>query len=181
MKGTNFSMPKNNEDTMGNQNLMFDDDHESELFGIEDIMGLDGLLDATNEDSGMESDAGVEPSKSNGLTEMSPIVAEVELHHDCCNNHANVSTSTGSNGGGSGSTASSSSNFDHHRGIDWDWDWEIGTVDHARHDFQLWDEKEQFISWLCENDDHLQQPVFSDISADLDAEKEQAMVDWLLS
>lgn len=181
MKGTNFSMPKNNEDTMGNQNLMFDDDHESELFGIEDIMGLDGLLDATNEDSGMESDAGVGPSKSNGLTEMSPIVAEVELHHDCCNNHANVSTSTGSNGGGSGSTASSSSNFDHHRGIDWDWDWEIGTVDHARHDFQLWDEKEQFISWLCENDDHLQQPVFSDISADLDAEKEQAMVDWLLS
>ncbi|XP_021768784.1 transcription factor MYB14-like [Chenopodium quinoa] len=181
----NFSIPKNKiynnnnnnnnrEEVENDENLMFNEE-ETELLGIEEIMGLDGLLGTTNEENS------VGPSESNGPMGMSPI-AEDQNHnqHNSNNNNYNVSTFIGSNGGGSRSTASSSSNFDHHGGFDWDW--EIGTVDCIGQDFKLWDEKEQFISWLCENDDHLQEPpVFSDLSSDLDAEKEQAMFAWLLS
>ncbi|KNA26052.1 hypothetical protein SOVF_001180 [Spinacia oleracea] len=187
---SNINNNDSNKEEMGNENLMFSDVQESELLGIEDIMGLDGLLATTNEDSGLESDGGVGPSESNGPMGMSPFAAadhqdHQDHHHN--QNNINVSSSTGSNGGGSGSTASSSSNFDHQDHGGFDWDWEIGTVDYVGPEFKLWDEKEQFISWLCENDDHIiqqadHQPVFSDLnSADLDAEKEQAMFAWLLS
>ncbi|CAO2826616.1 unnamed protein product [Amaranthus hypochondriacus] len=82
---------------------------------------------------------------------------------------------------GVGSTTSSSSNFDHNvdRGIDWEW--EIGNVDVVGPEFQLWGDKEEIISWLWENDDQFEEPVFSDLSANLNVKKELAMVDWLLS
>ncbi|KMT09934.1 hypothetical protein BVRB_5g121510 [Beta vulgaris subsp. vulgaris] len=156
MGDKNFSIPKNNNnEVMDNQNLMFG--HESDLLGIEDIMGLDGLLATTNENSGIDSDVGVGPNESNGPMEMGPTAEDQEHQSSNSNNTANVSTSTGSN------------------------DWEIGTIDDVGPDFQLWSEKDQIISWLWENDDHLEQPIFADLSNNLDAEKEQAMLDWLLS
>ena len=159
------SVPKNSTN-ISNGNLIFD--HESELLGIEDIMGLDGLISTTNEDSVKESDAGVGPNDSKGLMKMGSI-AEDPIHQN--------TTCSGSSGGGS-STTTSSSNFEHN----FDWDLDIGTVDVIGSEFKLLDEKDQIISWLCENDDFLEQPFFTDnLSADLDAEKEQAMVAWLLS
>lgn len=158
------SVPKNS--TTSNGNLIFD--HESELLGIEDIMGLDGLLSTTNEDSVMESDAGVGPNESKGPMKMGSI-AEDPIHQNI--------TCSGSSGGGS-STTTSSSNFEHN----FDWDLDIGTVDVVGPEFKLWDEKDQIISWLWENDDYLEQPILTDnLSVDLDVEKEQAMVAWLLS
>ncbi|KAL2934823.1 Transcription factor MYB12 [Bienertia sinuspersici] len=168
--------PTNQSNLIGDKNLR--------LLGIEDIMGLDGLLGTTNEDSGLEGDAGVGPNESNEPISMGP-TAEGHDHHHSVTNVMSTTNSPGSYGGGS--TSSSSSNFDHHHhhhheGIDWDW--EIGTVDvdDFGHEFQLWNEKQQIISWLCENDDdHLQEPIFSDLPDSLDSEKEQAMFAWLLS
>ncbi|KAK9704807.1 hypothetical protein RND81_07G012600 [Saponaria officinalis] len=79
--------------------------------------------------------------------------------------------------GGVSSTSSSSSYFDH-----LNWDIEIGIINDnigldSRHV-----EKQQILSWLWENDDnYFENSSLSDVTADMDSEKEQAMLTWLIS
>lgn len=163
---------QNNADSsvVGSQNLMFDD--ESELLGIDDIMGLDGLSALQDE----------------GISQVLNIAeGDGPIHSSSNSTSANVCNSTASNGG---STASSSCfDHDHHDfsgGMDWDW--EIGAVDDVnlgnQEYEQLWGEKEQIISWLWDNEDcKLDGPdhLSNLATPDVDSEKEQAMVAWLLS
>nr|AMQ23629.1 myb transcription factor 4 [Silene littorea] len=147
-------------------NLMFD--QEQELLGIDDVIGLDGLLSTKNEDTFVDNDMG-------------PTDGPKEQYSGL----AHGSNSIESNGGGSTSTSSSPSTlscFDHiDGGMDWN-NMEIGMFDDVGSDFQLCNEKEQIISWLWENDDnYLEKIEFSDVAVDVDSNKEQAMVDWLLS
>ena len=144
----NNTINTNNYDNSNNNNASPTNYESDQLFGVKNNMGLDGLLSSTTENTRMETNGCVGPSSES----------------------INVVRSCGSNGVGSIKT-SSSSNFDHNvnRGIDWEW--EIGNVDVVGPEFQLWGDKEEIISWLWENDDQSDEPVFSDLSVDLDVKK----------
>nr|QWQ79405.1 MYB7 [Zanthoxylum armatum] len=63
--------------------------------------------------------------------------------------------------------------------LDWDWDWDSVIQGHDI-DQGCWDENDNFLSWLCQSDssDEKESPRRED---DLDYEKQNAMVAWLLS
>ncbi|XP_074316636.1 transcription factor MYB12-like [Silene latifolia] len=144
-------------------------DKESELLEIEDIiMSLDGPLYTTSEVNVMGTNVSpIGPNDINGLMNVGPLKDSQEQ-----------SCSSTFNGGG-GSTPSSSSCFDH---IDCDGTKEIERVNDTRIE-GIGNDKEQIVSWLSENNDenYLENRVFSDVAVNVDAELEEAMLEWLLS